>query len=202
MRSARHCVHQPRQYSTEQYVPTSATGGQDLPRLPVCPSHLCVVAHPPVLCIYGSIFYRLTIDASCISCAWLMGLYALALVCACHQTWMTRCQAGSSRCATTILSLNFPVERQPLAKTGWDKHTKTVSKPDRFLRTLVSSQGNTVIDAQMGIMVGGGRDTIVRGNNFINCDKGLHIDSRGMGERTLSLLPTFFWNRQSAKTVC
>ena len=114
-----------------------------------------------------------------------MGLYALALVCACHQTWMTRCQAGSSRCATTILSLNFPVERQPLAKTGWDKHTKTVSKPDRFLRTLVSSQGNTVIDAQMGIMVGGGRDTIVRGNNFINCDKGLHIDSRGMGENPL-----------------
>jgi hypothetical protein len=154
------------------------------------------------LWIYGSIFYRLTIDASCISCAWLMGLYALALVCACRQTWMTRCQAGSSRCATTILSLDFPVERQPLAKTGWEKHTKTVSKPDRFLRTLVSSQGNTVIDAQMGIMVGGGRDTIVRGNNFINCDKGLHIDSRGMGERTLSLLPTFFWNRQSAKTVC
>lgn len=42
-------------------------------------------------------------------------------------------------------------------------------------------EGNTVIDAQMGIMVGGGRDTIVKGNNFINCDKGLHIDNRGMG---------------------
>ena len=42
-------------------------------------------------------------------------------------------------------------------------------------------EGNTVIDAQMGIMVGGGRDTVVRGNNFINCDKGLHIDNRGMG---------------------
>ena len=37
-----------------------------------------------------------------------------------------------------------------------------------------------VIDAQMGIMVGGGTDTIVKGNNFINCDKALHIDDRGM----------------------
>jgi len=31
-------------------------------------------------------------------------------------------------------------------------------------------ENNTVIDAQMGIMVGGGRDTIVRNNNFIRCD--------------------------------
>ena len=36
----------------------------------------------------------------------------------------------------------------------------------------------------MGIMVGGGRDTIVRDNNFIHCDIALHIDGRGMtGER-------------------
>ena len=41
-------------------------------------------------------------------------------------------------------------------------------------------ENNTVIDAQMGIMVGGGRDTVVRGNSFIGCDKGLHIDNRGM----------------------
>jgi parallel beta-helix repeat protein len=41
-------------------------------------------------------------------------------------------------------------------------------------------ENNTVIDAQMGIMVGGGRDTIVRGNSFVNCDKALHIDNRGM----------------------
>ncbi len=45
-------------------------------------------------------------------------------------------------------------------------------------------EGNTVIDAQMGIMVGGGRDTVVKNNNFIGCDKGLHIDNRGMrGEK-------------------
>ena len=49
-------------------------------------------------------------------------------------------------------------------------------------------EGNTVIDAQMGIMVGGGRDTIVRGNNFINCDKALHIDNRGMGGEKPSCL--------------
>ena len=41
-------------------------------------------------------------------------------------------------------------------------------------------EGNTVIDAQMGIMVGGGRDVVVKGNNFIGCDKALHIDNRGM----------------------
>lgn len=49
-------------------------------------------------------------------------------------------------------------------------------------------EGNTVIDAQMGIMVGGGRDTIVRGNKFIHCDKGLHIDNRGMGGEKPSCL--------------
>ena len=51
-------------------------------------------------------------------------------------------------------------------------------------------ENNTVQDAQMGIMVGGGRDTIVRGNSFINCDKGLHIDNRGTGgERSTCLGP-------------
>jgi hypothetical protein len=51
-------------------------------------------------------------------------------------------------------------------------------------------EDNTVIDAQMGLMVGGGRDTIVRGNSFINCDTGLHIDNRGTGgERSTCLGP-------------
>ena len=36
-------------------------------------------------------------------------------------------------------------------------------------------EGNTVIDAQMGIMVGGGRDVVVKGNRFIGCDKALHM---------------------------
>jgi parallel beta-helix repeat protein len=48
-------------------------------------------------------------------------------------------------------------------------------------------QNNTVIDAQMGIMVGGGRDTIVEGNNFIGCDKGLHIDNRGENQNALGI---------------
>ena len=48
-------------------------------------------------------------------------------------------------------------------------------------------QNNTVIDAQMGIMVGGGRDTIVEGNNFIGCDKGLHIDNRGEKQNALGM---------------
>lgn len=40
---------------------------------------------------------------------------------------------------------------------------------------------NTVIDAQMGLMVGGGRDTIVSGNRFVGCDVAVHVDNRGMG---------------------
>jgi hypothetical protein len=40
---------------------------------------------------------------------------------------------------------------------------------------------NTVIDAQMGLMVGGGRDNIVSGNRFEDCDVAVHVDNRGMG---------------------
>ena len=40
---------------------------------------------------------------------------------------------------------------------------------------------NTVISAQMGIMVGGGRKNIVEGNRFIDCDVAIHVDDRGMG---------------------
>ena len=51
-------------------------------------------------------------------------------------------------------------------------------------------EGNTVVDAQMGIMVGGGRDVVVKGNRFIGCDKALHIDNRGMtGEKPDCLVP-------------
>lgn len=49
-------------------------------------------------------------------------------------------------------------------------------------------EGNTVIDAQMGIMVGGGRDVVVKGNSFIRCDKALHIDNRGMTNEKPSCL--------------
>jgi hypothetical protein len=39
---------------------------------------------------------------------------------------------------------------------------------------------NTVIDAQMGLMVGGGRDNIVQGNRFAGCDVAIHVDDRGI----------------------
>lgn len=42
-------------------------------------------------------------------------------------------------------------------------------------------ENNSIFDAQMGIMVGGGRDVIVRHNRFVGCDKAIHIDSRGSG---------------------
>jgi hypothetical protein len=43
---------------------------------------------------------------------------------------------------------------------------------------------NVIEDAQMGLMVGGGRDTVVSGNRFIGCDVAIHVDNRGMtGER-------------------
>ena len=38
---------------------------------------------------------------------------------------------------------------------------------------------NTVTDAQMGLMVGGGRDNIVIGNRFEDCDVAVHVDARG-----------------------
>ena len=56
---------------------------------------------------------------------------------------------------------------------------KAIYLDDQMSGWLVES--NTVIDAQMGIMVGGGRDVVVASNSFIGCDKALHIDNRGMG---------------------
>ena len=41
-----------------------------------------------------------------------------------------------------------------------------------------------------------GRDTIIKGNNFINCDKALHIDDRGMtGEKPDCLVSFAFETR-------
>jgi hypothetical protein len=42
---------------------------------------------------------------------------------------------------------------------------------------------NTVIDAQMGLMVGGGRDNIVQGNRFVGCDVAIHVDPPLRGGR-------------------
>ena len=52
-------------------------------------------------------------------------------------------------------------------------------------------EGNTVIDAQMAMLVGGGRDLVIKDNRFIDCDKALHIDSQGMtvGEKGYCLGP-------------
>ena len=38
---------------------------------------------------------------------------------------------------------------------------------------------NLIINAQRGVLIGGGRDNQVNGNTFINCDEGIYIDDRG-----------------------
>eukprot|EP00039_Didymoeca_costata_P009071 m.120145 g.120145 ORF g.120145 m.120145 type:complete len:652 (+) comp14348_c0_seq2:16-1971(+) len=48
-------------------------------------------------------------------------------------------------------------------------------------------EGNTIIDSQVGMLLGGGRDNIVRGNSFQNCDTGIHFDNRGMGWQKSSI---------------
>ena len=46
-------------------------------------------------------------------------------------------------------------------------------------------ENNTVINAQMGIMVGGGHKNIVSNNKFIGCDVAIHVDDRGMGSESV-----------------
>ena len=46
-------------------------------------------------------------------------------------------------------------------------------------------ENNTVINAQMGLMVGGGRKNIVANNRFIGCDVAIHVDNRGMGSESV-----------------
>ena len=40
--------------------------------------------------------------------------------------------------------------------------------------------GNTVEDAGLGVLLGGGRRNRIHGNNFTNCDFDVHFDNRGM----------------------
>ena len=45
----------------------------------------------------------------------------------------------------------------------------------------ITVEGNLFENAQRGMMIGGGRDNIVTGNVFIDCQLGVWIDARGIG---------------------
>ena len=40
---------------------------------------------------------------------------------------------------------------------------------------------NTFVDCQCGILLGGGRDNVIRGNTFVRTDMAIHFDDRGLG---------------------
>jgi parallel beta-helix repeat protein len=40
---------------------------------------------------------------------------------------------------------------------------------------------NVIRGAHRGVMIGGGRDNVIRGNKFLDCDMGIHFDARGRG---------------------
>ena len=52
-------------------------------------------------------------------------------------------------------------------------------------RGVFSAEKVAVINAQMGLMVGGGRKNIVANNKFIGCDVAIHVDNRGMGSESV-----------------
>lgn len=41
--------------------------------------------------------------------------------------------------------------------------------------------GNVIRGAHRGVMIGGGRDNVIAGNKFLDCDIGIHFDARGLG---------------------
>ena len=41
--------------------------------------------------------------------------------------------------------------------------------------------GNVIRGAHRGVMIGGGRDNLIAGNRFLDCDIGVHFDARGLG---------------------
>jgi hypothetical protein len=41
--------------------------------------------------------------------------------------------------------------------------------------------GNVIRGAHRGAMIGGGRDNLIAGNKFLDCDIGVHFDARGLG---------------------
>lgn len=40
---------------------------------------------------------------------------------------------------------------------------------------------NVIRQAHRGVMIGGGRDNLIAGNKFLDCDIGIHFDARGLG---------------------
>ncbi len=42
---------------------------------------------------------------------------------------------------------------------------------------------NAFVDCRLGLMIGGGRDNVVRDNLFYDCDKAMHLDARGLSWR-------------------
>jgi parallel beta-helix repeat protein len=52
----------------------------------------------------------------------------------------------------------------------------------------ITVEGNVFLDCWWGLMVGGGRDNVVRGNLFVDCHLAMHLDARGLGWAT-HLLP-------------
>lgn len=40
---------------------------------------------------------------------------------------------------------------------------------------------NVIRGAHRGVMIGGGRDNLIAGNKFLDCDNGVHFDARGLG---------------------
>ena len=41
--------------------------------------------------------------------------------------------------------------------------------------------GNVIREAHRGVMIGGGRDNLIAGNKFLDCDIAVHFDARGLG---------------------
>lgn len=42
-------------------------------------------------------------------------------------------------------------------------------------------RGNVIERAHRGVMIGGGRDNLILGNRFVDCDIAIHLDARGRG---------------------
>jgi parallel beta-helix repeat protein len=46
----------------------------------------------------------------------------------------------------------------------------------------ITVEGNIIADSNTGVLLGGGRDCVIRGNLFLNCKVGVRIDARGLDE--------------------
>jgi parallel beta-helix repeat protein len=62
---------------------------------------------------------------------------------------------------------------------GEHKYENGVYLDDQLSGTTV--EGNVFVDCWWGMLVGGGRDNVVRGNLFFDCHLAVHGDARGLG---------------------